>query len=135
MQPKALAQLPHLIKEFGRIILKHFLVLNENDLQFLLLSITYDSKGFWLQNDLVQQIRISAKRTEGDALADNVLDCLRELACLYGEQFILLQYLPYAWDMVRVYVLVIILDVKYFYSLFYLNTLHCWNDHIHVVTF
>ena len=115
--------------------MKHFLVLNENDLQFLLLSITYDSKGFWLQNDLVQQIRISAKRTEGDALADNVLDCLRELACLYGEQFILLQYLPYAWDMVRVYVLVIILDAKYFYSLLYLNTLHCWNDHIHVLTF
>jgi len=34
-------------------------------------------------------------------MADNVLECLSELACLYGEHFILSQYFSYAIEIVE----------------------------------
>ena len=46
------------------------------------------------------KIRVGYKRHRGDVLAQNVLNCLSEIACLYGDQVILLQYLPYSWDLV-----------------------------------
>ena len=46
------------------------------------------------------KIRVGWKRHYGDILAQNVLNCLSEIACLYSDQLILLQYLPYAWDLV-----------------------------------
>ena len=41
-----------------------------------------------------------SSKTNGDILAHNVLECLKEIACIYGENFILLQFLPYAWDLI-----------------------------------
>ena len=35
-------------------------------------------------------------------LAQNVLESLAGLVSLYGEQLILLQYLPYAWDLISI---------------------------------
>ncbi len=52
-----------------------------------------------LHSDHIIRINNSAK-THGDILANNVLECLAELASIYGENFILIQYLPYAWDLV-----------------------------------
>ncbi len=46
------------------------------------------------------KIRIGVRRIRGDDLAQNVLECLSAVACLYGDQIILLQYLPYVWDLV-----------------------------------
>ena len=46
------------------------------------------------------KIRVGFKRQRGDVLAQNVLNCLSEIACLYGDQIVLLQYLPYSWDLV-----------------------------------
>ena len=46
------------------------------------------------------KIRVGYKRHRADVLAHNVLNCLSEIACLYGDQVILLQYLPYSWDLV-----------------------------------
>ena len=47
-----------------------------------------------------QSIRISRLKIKGDVLADKVLESLTGLVSLYGEQLILLQYLPYAWDLI-----------------------------------
>ena len=47
-----------------------------------------------------QKIRISRLKIKGDDLAHNVLESLSGLVSLYGEQLILLQYLPYAWDLI-----------------------------------
>ena len=47
-----------------------------------------------------QKIRISRHKIKGDELAYNVLESLSGLVALYGEQLILLQYLPYAWDLI-----------------------------------
>jgi WD repeat-containing protein 81 len=49
-----------------------------------------------------QKIRISRSRVKGDVLAQNVLESLSGLVSLYGEQLILLQYLPYAWDLISI---------------------------------
>ena len=46
------------------------------------------------------KIRIGKKRIHGDNLAQNVLECLAEIACLHGDQIILLQYFPYTWDLI-----------------------------------
>ena len=46
-----------------------------------------------------QEIRISRSRIQGDVMAENVLECLTGLVSLFGEQLILVQYLPYAWDL------------------------------------
>ena len=46
------------------------------------------------------KIRVGYKRHRGDVLAQNVFNCLSEIACLYGDQVVLLQYLPYSWDLV-----------------------------------
>ena len=35
----------------------------------------------------------------GDSLSVGVVECLRKVAELYGEHFILLQYLPFCWDL------------------------------------
>ena len=47
-----------------------------------------------------QRIRISPDRVRGDLAAGPVLDCLAFMASLYGDQVILVQYLPYSWDLV-----------------------------------
>ena len=61
-------------------------------------------KSSLLVNDIKQQdfiIRVqSVNKTQGDVLAHNVLECLTEIASIFGENFILLQYLPYAWDLI-----------------------------------
>ena len=49
-----------------------------------------------------QKIRISRTKIEGDILAHNVLESLSGLVSLYGEHLILLQYLPYAWDLISI---------------------------------
>jgi WD repeat-containing protein 81 len=36
----------------------------------------------------------------GDHLSLGVLECLNRIAELYGDQFILVQYFPYCWDLV-----------------------------------
>ena len=46
------------------------------------------------------KIRVGYKRHRGDVLAQNVLHCLSEIACLYGDQVILLHMCPYTWDLV-----------------------------------
>ena len=46
------------------------------------------------------KIRISRLLIKGDELAHNVLQSLSGIVALYGEQLILLQYLPYAWDLI-----------------------------------
>ena len=51
------------------------------------------------QDDFVIRIQ-SIYKTNGDILAHNVLECLKEIACIYGENFILYQYFPYAWDLI-----------------------------------
>jgi WD repeat-containing protein 81 len=51
------------------------------------------------QNDFIIRI-LSNYKTQGDSMAHNVLECLTELASIYGENFVLLQYLPYAWDLI-----------------------------------
>ena len=51
------------------------------------------------QDDFVIRIH-SIYKTNGDILAHNVLECLKEIACIYGENFILVQFLPYAWDLI-----------------------------------
>ena len=35
----------------------------------------------------------------GDLLSRPLLDCLVKIAELYGEHFILIQYMPYCWDL------------------------------------
>jgi WD repeat-containing protein 81 len=67
-----------------------------------MLNLCYASGGFALDcsRHPDHKIRICVRRLHGDDLAQNVLDCLSEIACLYGDQIILLQYLPYAWDLV-----------------------------------
>uniref|UniRef100_A0A0K2UX53 Putative LOC100169061 [Acyrthosiphon pisum] n=1 Tax=Lepeophtheirus salmonis TaxID=72036 RepID=A0A0K2UX53_LEPSM len=45
--------------------------------------------------------RISNFKTKGDSNAENVLDSLGAIADLYGEQMILLQYIPYAKDLIE----------------------------------
>lgn len=47
-------------------------------------------------------IRIGTQKVHGDILAQNVLECLSQVACLYGDQIILLQYLPYTWDLISI---------------------------------
>ncbi|XP_059094750.1 WD repeat-containing protein 81-like [Tigriopus californicus] len=47
-------------------------------------------------------IRIGTQKVHGDLLAQNVLECLSQVACLYGDQMILLQYLPYTWDLISI---------------------------------
>ena len=49
-----------------------------------------------------QKIRISRRKVKGDVLANTVLESLSGLVSLYGEQLILLQYLPYAWDLISI---------------------------------
>ena len=46
-----------------------------------------------------RKIRVGKTRIHGDNLAATVLECLAEIACLHGDQIILLQYFPYAWDL------------------------------------
>ena len=47
------------------------------------------------------KIRVGRRnRVHGDSLAQKVLECLAEIACLHGDQIILLQYFPYAWDLI-----------------------------------
>lgn len=46
-------------------------------------------------------MRISPKRINGDFSAQNVLDCLIDITVIYGDQMILLQYMPYIWDMIN----------------------------------
>ena len=61
-------------------------------------------KSTLIVNEIKQQdfiIRVqSVNKTQGDVLAHNVLECLTEIASIFGENFILLQYLPYAWDLI-----------------------------------
>jgi len=47
-----------------------------------------------------QRIRLSPGSVSGDIAAGPVLDCLAHLAGLYGDQVILVQYLPYSWDLI-----------------------------------
>ena len=35
-------------------------------------------------------------------MADNVLEALTAMVTLYGEQMVLCQYLPYAWDLLMI---------------------------------
>jgi len=46
-----------------------------------------------------QQIRLSSGMTTGDILSRPLLDSLVKIAELYGEHFILIQYMPYCWDL------------------------------------
>jgi len=48
-----------------------------------------------------RKIRLSPKHLRGDLLVEQVLDCLAKIACLYGEQVILVQYWPYCWDLLN----------------------------------
>ena len=50
----------------------------------------------------LQEIRVSRRRIEGDLMAENVLEALTGMVTLYGEQLILVQYLPYAWDLLMI---------------------------------
>ena len=45
---------------------------------------------------------MSRHRIEGDLIAENVLEALTGMVTLYGEQLILVQYLPYAWDLLMI---------------------------------
>ena len=45
---------------------------------------------------------MSRQRIEGDLIAENVLEALTGMVTLYGEQLILVQYLPYAWDLLMI---------------------------------
>ena len=49
-----------------------------------------------------QEVRVSRQRIEGDLMAENVLEALTGMVTLYGEQLILVQYLPYAWDLLMI---------------------------------
>ena len=51
------------------------------------------------QQDFIIRLQ-SGSKSQGDILAHNVLECLTEIASIYGENFILCQYLPYAWDLI-----------------------------------
>ncbi|XP_046400829.1 WD repeat-containing protein 81 [Ischnura elegans] len=42
---------------------------------------------------------ISGRKLMGDSNASKVLECLSSIAALYGEQLILLQYLPHMWEL------------------------------------
>ena len=58
---------------------------------------SFDQAGEQFQDYV---IRISPFQVKGDVQVRNVLDCLIDIACMYGYHVILLQYLPYAWDVV-----------------------------------
>lgn len=45
-------------------------------------------------------LSISCKWLKGDLNAFKVLDCLSRIASLYGEQFIMLQYIKHIADLV-----------------------------------
>jgi len=47
------------------------------------------------------RVRLTPRRIYGDVLAEHVLQCLGEIAALYGEQIILVQYFPYCWDLLN----------------------------------
>lgn len=46
-----------------------------------------------------QQIRITSNMMSGDSLSVSVLECLRCVAELYGDHVVLVQYLPYCWEL------------------------------------
>ena len=69
-----------------------------------MLNLCYIGQKSSVLNDIKQKdfiIRVhGGTKSQGDILAHNVLECLTEIASIYGENFILCQYLPYAWDLI-----------------------------------
>ncbi|KAB0793224.1 hypothetical protein PPYR_12844 [Photinus pyralis] len=51
-------------------------------------------------NEHVEPITIASSRVVGDQNATKVLDCLANIAALYGEQLILLQYFPHMSELI-----------------------------------
>lgn len=79
--------------------------LSKNLLKMLNLCYIGAKSSNLVMNEVIKQqdfiIRLqSGSKSQGDILAHNVLECLTEIASIYGENFILCQYLPYAWDLI-----------------------------------
>lgn len=49
----------------------------------------------------VNMLSVSCRWLKGDINAFKVLDCLSRIASLYGEQFIIIQYIKHIADLVR----------------------------------
>jgi len=47
-----------------------------------------------------QRVRVSQSRVGGDLAAGPVLDCLAHMVGLFGDSLVVVQYLPYCWDLV-----------------------------------
>lgn len=76
----------HLTRNLLRMLTLCYLPLNG-----ALQPIPWDPKG---------QLSVTQKRIQGDLSSTKVLECLSEIACLYGEQVIMVQYISHICDLI-----------------------------------
>ncbi|XP_042862258.1 WD repeat-containing protein 81-like isoform X2 [Penaeus japonicus] len=75
--------------------------MTRNLLRMLTLCYLPDSGALTpIPSDPLDELSVTRKRILGDRYAAKVLHCLSEIACLYGEQVILLQYLCHICELV-----------------------------------